>query len=101
MDKRSSNTIIALAGILIIFSALVPVYWGVSHSYPDGLDKLLEQQNVHEKESAYSPPFATFRGYGDTTSLYLLSGVGGAVIVFVILLLIGKIAKRGRREDGP
>lgn len=101
MDKRNKGIIIALIGVFILFAVLVPVYWAVSNGYPDGLDRLLEQQNVEEKEPAYSPPLAELQDYGATMPLYVLSGVGGALIVLGVLLLVGKIAKHSRREGSP
>ena len=101
MDKRNRGMIVALIGIFIVFTALVPVYWIASNGYPDGLDALLDQQNVQGKESAYSPPLAALKDYGVTMPLYVLSGVVGAVIVLSVLLLVGRIIKHSRREDGP
>ncbi len=101
MDKRNKGIIVALIGIFIVFSALVPVYWIISNGYPDGLDTLLDQQNVQGKESAYSPPLAELRDYGVTMPLYVLSGVVGAVIVLSVLLVVGRVIKHSRREDGP
>ncbi len=101
MDKRNRGTVIALIGIFIVFAALVPVYWSASNGYPDGLDRLLEQQNVQEKESAYSPPLAELQDYGATMPLYVLSGVVGALIVLGVLLLVGKMVKHSRREGSP
>ncbi len=99
MDKRGRSVTIALVSVLILFSMLVPIYWAVSNGYPDGLDAVLEQQNVEGKGPAYSPPFADLHDYGSTMQLYLMSGVIGAIAVLGILLLVGKIIKRNRRED--
>ena len=101
MDKRSRHMIAALIGVFILFAMLVPVYWTVSNGYPDGLDKLLEQQNVVANEPVYSPPVAELQGYGTTMPLYLLSGVGGAIVVLGALLLIGKVVKHNRGEGRP
>ncbi|MGZ4905748.1 MAG: hypothetical protein ACXV5T_03285 [Halobacteriota archaeon] len=101
MDKRCRHMIAALIGVFILFAMLVPVYWTVSNGYPDGLEKLLEQQNVVAKGPSYSPPVAELQGYGATMPLYFLSGISGAILVLGILLLIGKIAKHSRREGRP
>ncbi len=86
---------------MILFAVLVPVYWAGSNGYPDGLDKLLEQQNVREREPVYSPPLAELQDYGATMPLYVLSGIGGAIVVLGVLLLVGKLIKRDRREGSP
>ncbi len=98
---KNRGALIALVGVLLVFVGLAPAYWSISNGYPDGLDSLLEQQGVHEKESAYSPPLAELQNYGATAPFYVLSGVGGALIVYGTVLLAGKVVRRSRREDGP
>ncbi len=96
MNKRDKGIMMALTGLFITFIALAPVYWTTSNGSPDGLEKLLEQQNVQEKGSVYSPPLAGLRDYGATMPLYVLSGIVGIVIVLCIALLVGKTIKHGR-----
>ncbi len=100
MDKSNKRIVITLVSVFILFAALVPIYWATSNGRPDGLDTLLEQRNVKEG-SVYSPPLAELQNYGSTMPLYILSGIVGAIIVLGVLLLVGKIAKRNRREDKP
>ncbi len=93
MDKRNKGVILALIGVFILFALLVPVYWTVSNGSPDGLDKLLEQQNVEAKAPVYSPPLAELQDYGLSMPLYVVSGTLGGLAVLVVLILIGKALK--------
>ncbi len=86
----------ALIGVFVIFMLIVPVYWAVSSAYPDGLDKLSEQQGVPEKEPMYSPPVAELQEYGRDIPAYVFSGMIGAIAVLAILLLVSRILLQQR-----
>ncbi len=94
VKKRGKSITIALVGVFLVFTLLVPVYWTVSSESPDGLDTLLEEQNVQAKEPVYSPPLAELQDYGATIPLYIVSGILGALIVLAALVLIVRVLKR-------
>jgi hypothetical protein len=94
MDKKNRGLLYALVGVFLIFALLVPVYWAVSSSSPDGLDKLLEEHSVPEKAPVNSPPITGLLGYGTAIPVYILSGIIGAIAVLAILFLVGKALVR-------
>ncbi len=94
MNKRDKSIPVVLVGVFFLFALLVPVYWAVSSEDPDGLDTLLEQQNVQEKGFVYSPPLAALQDYGATMPIYIISGIIGGLVVLTIVVLIGRALKR-------
>ncbi len=92
--KRNKGVSSALVGVFILFALFVPVYWAMSSEDPDGLDTLLEQQHVQEKEPVYSPPLAALQDYGATIPLYIISGIVGGLSVLAVLVLIRRALKR-------
>jgi hypothetical protein len=100
MNTTNRGLIFALLAVFIIFVLLVPVYWSVSNGYPDGLDKLIERQNVESRGVPYRPPLSELQGYGSTMGLYVISGLVGALVVLLILVLVGRMLTRHRTSDG-
>ncbi len=99
MNKKNRTTAIALVGVFVLFAALVPVYWAVSNGSPDGLDSLLQKQNVQEKEPVYKPPLAELQDYGLTMPLYITSGIIGGLAVLAVFVLLGRALKRDRSQS--
>lgn len=73
----------ASAIILVLFSIGLVGYFAFSAAFPDGLERVMEDNGVEEGEPIYSAPLS----YGEDYWGALLAGLAGFALTFVLVYL--------------
>jgi len=88
----------AFATLLVLFLALLPLYYTFSADKPDGLEQTLAQGGGPPEEVLWRAPLS----YGSTIPESFLQGVLGVAVVMAVFLmpLIARRALRAGRRGG-
>lgn len=92
MNTRKRILIAALA-IVLVFAAGLVFYFIFSAPYGDGLESTMEEAGIEEGEPVFEAPLS----YGDDYITALAMGIIGFLVVFVLVLLVGRIL--GRKDE--
>lgn len=89
---------------LIIAVATVVILAPAASDHPDGLDRVAEDKEFHEK--AKDPPYEwlpdyTIPGVENEWASVVLSGIIGVAIVFAVAVLFGVLVRQNRRARAP
>jgi len=73
----------AMAVVLVLFAVGLVGYFAFSAAFPDGLERVMEDNGVQESEPFYTAPL----GYGDDYWGALLAGLVGFALTFGLVYL--------------
>jgi hypothetical protein len=92
MNNRK-RVLVAVLGIVLIFAAGLVFYFIFSAPYSDGLESTMEGAGIGEGEPVFEAPLS----YGDDYLTALAMGIIGFLVVFGLVLLVGRIL--GRKDE--
>ncbi len=103
MNKRSGYVGLLLVGVGIALAVTLFSPWASSH--PDGLEKVAEDKEFidrAEPEPKYEIiPDYQFPGVENERVSTILAGITGVIAVAAVMLGLGMILSRGRRDGDP
>jgi len=81
------------AVVLVLFAIGLVGYFALSAAFPDGLEKVMEENGVEESEQLWSAPLS----YGDDWTGALIAGVIGFFLTLIIVLFYSKAMKARKK----
>jgi 4-hydroxybenzoate polyprenyltransferase len=73
----------ATAVILVLFAIGLVGYFAFSAAFPDGLEKVMEDNHVEEAEQVWTAPLS----YGENWAGALIAGLIGFALTFLLVFL--------------
>jgi len=80
----------AILGVIIILAVGLVLFFALSSSLADGLEKTMEDANVEEGESFYHPPLDYGSGYFSA----LVAGIVGLILTLLLVVGIGRVVRK-------